>query len=157
MRFDGPSSRIIWADGTTEKIGDGEKLHGFGDTRLWYLTVGINKMAKKGFVLTLLTDKDAYLVRSNTIPVKEYACVRYTGPDCGIIWPDGTTERVAKKSEKPEDADIRLWYLTRAMNTMSKRGYSFKKTFGNYPILPFGHNIDFVDMWMERTLVPEKE
>ncbi len=155
IRFDGPSSRIMWPDGTAEKIGDGEKLHGTGDTRLWYLTVGMNKMAKKGFVLSLLTYRDAYLVRMDTKQRVEYASTRCSGPNTSVIWPDGTSELVAaKKSDKPDDADSRMWYLTRAMNVMSKRGFSFKKTFAGTPILPTA-NVEFVDIWMERTLLPE--
>jgi len=151
VRFDNDSTCIVWPDGSVEKVTAlaGKKESGSADIRIWYLTVAMNLMAKKGFVVVYIDNRDVLMSRTDSRPKREYAAVRFTGENTSLVWPDGKQEKVsdlsARKSHEP--ADIRLWYLTVAMNAMGRRG--FQPTRSDRDAF---WRMDAVDVWMDRVL-----
>lgn len=148
-RFDNDTTCIVWPDGSVEKVATtiGRKDPGTADIRIWYLTVAMNLMARKGFQVVYIDNKDVVMSRSGTRPVREYAAVRFTGDNTSIVWPDGALERVlpagTKKSYQP--ADIRMWFVTVAMSSMGRRGFRPVRLDRD-----MFWRMDTVDFWMER-------
>jgi hypothetical protein len=151
VRFDGASTCIVWQDGTIDKVTAvvGKKTYEPADMRIWYLTVAMNIMAKKGFVALIIDNSEVIMMRSSAKPKREYAATRFTGTDTSVVWPDGNVDKVlalsGKKNHNP--ADIRMWHITGAMNLMGAKGFipfrSSRDTFWR---------ADMVDVWMEKIL-----
>lgn len=151
VRFDNDNTCIVWPDGSVEKVTElaGKKEPGSADIRIWYLTVAMNLMAKKGFVVLYIDNRDVVMTRTDSKPKREYAAVRFTGENTSLVWPDGKQEKVSelvsRKTHQP--ADIRMWYLTVAMNAMGRRGFQATRSDRDS-----FWRMDAVDFWMERVL-----
>jgi hypothetical protein len=72
IRFMEERTSIVWPDGTVEKVMDlvpkkkfdgGEKYPKESDYRMYWLTMGMNVAAQKGYELTHMNDRDVIMVR----------------------------------------------------------------------------------------------
>jgi len=131
VRFMGDESGIVWPDGNVTKVQtqSGLKKPKEADNRMFWLTISMNIMSKKGFEFLHAAGPDVVMSRiaSSEIARYEYASVRFMEENTGIVWPDGSVMKVVPESglKRPKDADYRIFWLTVSMNMMSKRGFEF--------------------------------
>ena len=96
---------------------------------MFWLTISMNIMSKKGFEFLHTAGPDVVMSRitSSEIAKYEYASVRFMEENTGIVWADGSVMKVVPESglKRPKDADYRMFWLTVSMNIMAKRGFEF--------------------------------